>query len=190
MAKLFFFYGAMDASKTAAALMVAHNYKERGQKALLMKPFIDSRNGTLIKSRIGLEMESDLLIELDTDIFKFVKDSKKEDSRINCIIVDEVQFLKRQHIVHLCRVVEKLGIPVLCYGLRTDFTGNLFEGSQWLLAWADDIKEIKTMCRRCDRKATMNIRIDSNGERIYEGNQIKVGDNSSYISVCRKHFFS
>ena len=170
MAKLYYRYGAMGSSKTANALMVKYNYEERGQNVLLTKPAVDTRDGVhKIVSRCGLESECTLF-----------EDIKEEDViKYDCVIVDEAQFL-----VHL---VDDLNIPVVCYGLRADFQGNLFEGSKWLLAWADTIEEVKTICW-CGKKATYNARLDENGNVIKEGEQIVLGANDKYIGLCRKHW--
>lgn len=181
MAKLYFRYGAMGSSKTANALMVEYNYFERGKKALLLKPQLENRDGEkIIKSRIGLSKEC-----------LFVEDfCKMEDSQIkeyDCIIVDEAQFCKKNEISFFLHVVDELDIPVICYGLKTDFRMELFEGSQWLLAWADVIEEIKTVCW-CGQGATCNTRFDEKGNIIRTGNQIVLGGNDSYIALCRKHY--
>ena len=142
MAKLYFRYGAMGASKTANALMVQYNYNERGQKALIFKPSIDNRDGkTIVKSRIGIEKEA-IVIYLETNIYKIIEEQLKKE-KIDCVIIDEAQFLTKKHVEELTNIVDIFNIPVIAYGLRTDFKGNLFEGSQWLLAWADTIEEIK-----------------------------------------------
>jgi thymidine kinase len=185
MAKLYFRYGAMGASKTANALMVQYNYNERGQKALIFKPSIDNRDGkTIVKSRIGIEKEA-IVIYLETNIYKIIEEQLKKE-KIDCVIIDEAQFLTKKHVEELTNIVDIFNIPVITYGLRTDFKGNLFEGSQWLLAWADTIEEIKTVCF-CSKKATMNARI-LNGKIVKEGKQVKIGGNKSYVALCRKHW--
>ncbi len=186
MAKLYFRYGAMNSSKTANALMVKYNYEERGQKVLLMKPSIDNRDGgCVIKSRAGLTEEC-LLIHKDSNIYEMVHDYINKNTGINCVIIDEAQFLKKQQVYHLTRLVDGDRIPVICYGLRTDFRGELFEGSQYLLAWADTIEEVKTICW-CGKKAIMNARYQ-NDKIIKEGEQVEVGGNDRYISLCRAHW--
>lgn len=181
MAKLYFYYGAMGSSKSANALMAEYNYRERGQKVLLAKTNIDTRDGkNVIRSRIGLERECLLL----TDICE-MQDS--QISRYNAVIVDEIQFASREQIDFLARIVDKLGIPVMCYGLRSDFQLNLFEGSARLLAVADEIKEIKTVCW-CGKKATCNARYNSRGI-VRTGEQIMLGANDEYIALCRRHFY-
>lgn len=179
MAKLFFRYGAMGSSKTANALMVEYNYRERGKKALLAKPMTDSRDGKLvIKSRIGLErpcvLVEDMVLMSDETIKSY-----------DCVIVDEAQFCTKEQIEILVHYVDDLDIPVICYGLRADFRNELFPGSMWLLAWADVIEEIKTVCW-CGKAAKCNARFNDNGI-IREGDQVCLGGNSSYIALCRKH---
>lgn len=186
MAKLYFRYGAMNSSKTANALMVKYNYEERNQNVLLMKPSIDNRDGECsIKSRAGLSEEC-RLITADMNVYDVVKQYMAENEQIHCVIIDEAQFLSKYQVYHLTRIVDDLKIPVVCYGLRTDFQGNLFDGSQWLLAWADTIEEIKTICW-CGRKATMNARYKGD-KVIKEGVQIELGGNDKYISLCRSHW--
>lgn len=186
MAKLYFRYGAMNSSKTANALMVKYNYEERGQKVLLMKPSIDNREGgCIIKSRAGLTEEC-LLIHRDSNIYEMVHDYIDKNTSINCVIIDEAQFLTKQQVYHLTRLVDGDRIPVICYGLRADFRGELFEGSQYLLAWADTIEEVKTICW-CGKKAIMNARYQ-NDKIIKEGEQVEVGGNDRYISLCRAHW--
>lgn len=180
MAKLYFYYGAMGSSKTANALMVAYNYSERGQKTLLAKTNIDTRDGShTIRSRIGLERNCILLSDLCS-----MKD--EEIREYDAVIVDEIQFASKEQIDHLAYIVDYLEVPVLCYGLRTDFQLNLFEGSERLLAIADEIKEVKTMCW-CGHKATCNARYNRNGI-VREGSQVMLGANDEYIALCRKHF--
>ena len=176
MAKLYFRYGAMGSSKTANAIMVQYNYRERGQNALLLKPRLDSRDGEkLVGSRSGLCAPCE-----------FVEDLPEIDlSLYDCLIVDEAQFLTKAQVEQLVDIVDGRGIPVICYGLRADFQGNLFEGSHWLLAWADTIEEIKTVCW-CGRKATCNARV-ANGKVVKAGDQIVLGGNESDVALCRKH---
>ncbi|MCR5795803.1 MAG: thymidine kinase [Solobacterium sp.] len=180
MAKLYFYYGAMGSSKTANALMAEYNYSERGQKVLLAKTNIDTRDGThIIRSRIGLQKECVLL----SDICAM---SDEEISTYHAVIVDEIQFATREQIDFLAHIVDDLDVPVLCYGLRSDFQLNLFEGSERLLAIADVIKEVKTVCW-CGAKATCNARYNKNGI-VREGSQVLLGANDEYIALCRKHF--
>ena len=179
MAKLFFRYGAMGSSKTANALMVEYNYRERGKKAILAKPKTDTRDGELtISSRIGLSRPCILVEEL-------LKMSDDERKAYECIIVDEAQFCSKEQIEFFVRCVDDLNIPVICYGLRADFRNELFEGSLWLLAWADKIEEIKTVCW-CGKAARCNARFNENGI-IREGEQVVLGANNSYVALCRKH---
>lgn len=179
MAKLFFRYGAMGSSKTANALMVEYNYRERGKKAILAKPMTDKREGErVIKSRIGLERPCIWVEEL-------VQMSGEELSQYDCVIIDEAQFCTKSQIEFLVELVDDFNIPVICYGLRADFKNELFEGSLWLLAWADVIEEIKTVCW-CGKAARCNARFDENGI-IREGSQVCLGGNSSYVALCRKH---
>ena len=179
MAKLYFRYGAMGSSKTANAIMVQYNYRERGQNALLLKPRLDNRDGEKrVGSRSGLNAPCEYVEDLD----------KVNVSIYDCLIVDEAQFLTKAQVERLVEIVDVLGIPVICYGLRADFQGNLFEGSRWLLAWADTIEEIKTVCW-CGRKATFNARV-SDGRVVKSGEQIVLGGNESYVALCRKHWKS
>lgn len=181
MAKLYFRHGAMGSSKTANALMVEYNYFERGKKALLLKPQLDDRDGVgVIKSRMGLERKCQFVEDL-------VKMSDDEISQYDCVIVDEAQFCKKSEIELFIHIVDDLNIPVICYGLRTDFQRNLFEGSEWLLAWADVIEEIKTVCW-CGQGATCNTRFNEKGEVIKVGEQVCLGANDKYIALCRKHY--
>ena len=180
MAKLYFRYGAMGSSKTANALMVAYNYNERGKKALLAKPLTDTREIGVMHSRIGLEQPCISVEEL-------VQMNDAALKQYDCFIIDVAQFCRKSDIEFFVHIVDDLGIPVICYGLRADFQQNLFEGSQWLLAWADKIEEIKTVCW-CGKGARCNARIDEKGRIIRAGKQVMVGANESYISLCRRHF--
>ena len=180
MAKLYFRYGAMSSSKTAQAIMVKYNYGERGQKALLAKPAVDTRDGVrTIRSRCGLTDECVLFDELPLD------DIKKGE--YDCVIVDEAQFLSKAQVMQLVELVDKYNVPVICYGLRTDFRGEFFEGSLWLMAMADTIEEIKTICW-CGRKAIMNARLDGKGGITKVGEQVVLGADDKYIGLCRKHW--
>ena len=177
MAKLYFRYGAMGSSKTANAVMVEYNYKERGCKVLMLKPKLENRDGaTIVRSRSGLQTEC-----------RFVEDLPEINlDGYACIIVDEAHFLTEKQVVGLVDIVDDLGIPVICYGLRTDFRGELFEGSKALLQWSDTIEEIKTVCW-CGKKATFNARVHD-GRIVREGEQILLGGNSQYVSLCRRHW--
>ena len=188
MAKLYFYYSAMNAGKSTNLLQAAYNYRERGMRPLLLTPDLDTRSGEgIIGSRIGLKSEA-IAFSQSASLLEICRREHRR-SELACVFVDEAQFLVRRQVHDLGEVADELRIPVLTYGLRTDFQGNLFEGSQYLLAWADVISEIKTICH-CGRKATMVLRIDSNGMVIRGGEQIKVGGNESYVSVCRRHFKS
>ena len=179
MAKLYFRYGAMGSSKTANAIMVRFNYLERGQKCIILKPKLDTRDGErIVASRSGLRAECHYIEEIDS----------LELKGLDCIIVDEAQFLTKSQVETLARIVDEMDIPVIAYGLRADFRGELFEGSTWLMAWADSIEEVKTVCW-CGRKATYNARL-LNGKVTKTGEKILLGGNESYIALCRKHWKS
>ena len=181
MAQLYFKYGAMGSSKTANALMARFNYEERGQQCLLVKPRIDQRDGErLVVSRIGLKHECIYFDELQ-------QLSVMELQQNACIIVDEAQFLSREDVRWLARLVDDLDIPVMCYGLRSDFKGDLFPGSYELLVMADKIEEVKTICW-CGKKATFNARFDEDGKVLKEGEQVVLGANDTYIGLCRRHW--
>jgi thymidine kinase len=186
MAKVYFYYSAMNAGKSTTLLQAAYNYRERGMRPLLLTPQLNTRDGIgQIASRIGLQ--SDAITFSQTDSVREVIRRHHKESPIACVFVDEAQFLTRRQVFDLGIVADDDRIPVLAFGLRTDFQGNLFEGSQYLLAWADVLSEIKTVCH-CGRKATMVLRIDETGRPVRSGEQIKVGGNESYVSVCRRHF--
>ena len=181
MAKLYFRYGVMGSSKSANALMVRYNYEERGQQALMVKPVIDQREGeSILGSRMGLTYPC-------TWFEDFQNMSVEEIQAYQCIIVDEAQFLSREQVSFLTDVVDDMHVPVICYGLRADFKGDLFPGSEALLAWADIIEEIKTICW-CGKKALHNARFDANGVVLKEGEQVVLGANDCYIGLCRKHW--
>ena len=181
MAKLYFRYGVMGSSKSANALMVRYNYEERGQEALMVKPDIDQREGTaIVNSRIGLTYPCIWFNELH-------RMAPEKIQSYQCIIVDEAQFLSREEVAFLTEIVDDLKVPVICYGLRADFKGDLFPGSEALLAWADIIEEVKTICW-CGKKATCNARFDEHGTVIKEGAQVVLGANDKYIGLCRKHW--
>ena len=184
MAKLYFYYSAMNAGKSTTLLQSAHNYNERGMRTLLFTPKLDDRYGSgQITSRIGLEANGYAFTDTD-DLFVHIKRETKE-SPVHCVLVDEAQFLTPKQVLQLTLVCDRLNVPVLCYGLRTDFQGEPFEGSKYLLAWAESLVEIKTVCRT-GKKATMNARLDANGDRVWEGSQVEIGHN--YISMSRKEF--
>lgn len=183
MAKLYFRYGVMGSSKTANALMVRYNYEERGQDALLVKPAIDQRDGArFVASRAGLSHPCIYFSEL-------MEMTPRQLKPYACIIVDEAQFLTREEVMYLVYLVDDLGIPVMCYGLRADFKGDLFPGSEALLVMADKIEEIKTVCW-CGRKATFNARFDRSGKVLKEGEQVVLGANDQYIGLCRRHWMT
>lgn len=186
MAKLHFYYSAMNAGKTTTLLQSNYNYQERGMKTLLFIPAIDTRHAEgIISSRIGLQSDA-YAFEETFDFFAYVAEFIKK-TPISCVLIDEAQFLTKAQVLQLVRIVDELKIPALAYGLRSDFRGEPFEGSQYLLAWAEELSEIKTICH-CGRKATMNARIDEKGTIIQEGAQIEIGGNARYIALCRKHF--
>ena len=187
MAKLYFNYSSMNAGKSTMLLQANHNYQERGMSTIIYTSSVDDRYGKKeIVSRIGLKAESNIFSS-DTNIYEEVISFNK-DKRVDCVLIDEAQFLSKDQVAQLGQIVDDLDIPVLTFGIRTDFKGNLFEGSEYLLAWADNLKEIKTVCH-CGRKATMVLRLDKNGNVIEEGDQIEVGGNEKYVSICRKHFY-
>lgn len=186
MAKLYFYYSAMNAGKTTVLLQSAWNYRERGMTPLLFTPRLDDRYRVgAIRSRIGLEAEA-LTFDSSTDLLEHTR-GELETRGIHCVLVDEAQFLDRDQVYQLTEVVDQLSIPVLCFGLRTDFQGELFEGSRYLLAWADELQELKTICHT-GRKATMVVRVDENGYAMREGSQVEIGGNERYVSVSRKEF--
>lgn len=187
MAKLYFYFSAMNAGKSTVLLQSSHNYRERGMQTLLFTPAIDTRyqKGT-VTSRIGL-CESALVFQEKDDLYEQVNQGLRKGQNYACILIDEAQFLTGKQVEQLTEIADQLSIPVLAYGLRTDFRGELFEGSKYLLAWADELVELKTICH-CGRKATMNMRINAQGEAISEGEQVLIGGNESYVSTCRLHF--
>lgn len=186
MAKVYFYYAAMNAGKSTVLLQSSYNYRERGMRTLLFTPSIDTRYGTgRIESRIGLRSGAISLVGSD-NIFTRVS-MEHASQPVACVLVDEVQFLTPEQIWQLADVADTLTIPVLCYGLRTDFQGKLFPGSAILLGIADELTELKTICH-CGRKATMNLRVDKDGRAIREGEQVEIGGNNRYIATCRRHF--
>ncbi len=186
MAQMYFYYSAMNAGKSTTLLQSSFNYQERGMNPVIFTAAVDDRFGVgKVASRIGLESDAHLFGS-ETDMFAAI-DALHQQQTLHCILIDECQFLSKQQVYQLTEVVDKLGIPVLCYGLRTDFMGELFEGSQYLLAWADKLIELKTVCH-CGRKANMVIRTDEAGNPIKEGDQVAIGGNERYVSVCREHY--
>jgi thymidine kinase len=185
MAKLYFYYSTMNAGKSTALLQASHNYEERGMRTLLYTAHIDTRDGGRIHSRIGIEREArhfNAGLDLRKDIL-----SELNVGPLACVLVDEAQFLTVAQVKQVAAVVDELNVPVLCYGLRTDFRGELFPGSAQLLAWADNLVERKTICH-CGRKAIMVVRVKADGTAEREGAQIEIGGNERYVSLCRKHF--
>ena len=188
MAKVYFYYAAMNAGKSTALLQANHNYLERGMRTLLFTTAIDDREGAhAIVSRIGIRTDARTFTTGD-DLLAIVGKAHAEEA-LDCIMFDEAQFLTKDQVFQLGRIADELNVPVLAFGLRTDFRGELFEGSQYLLAWGDDIKEIKTICH-CGKKATMVARIDSGGRLTMDGAQVEIGGNERYVSLCRKCYRS
>ena len=187
MAKLYFYYSAMNAGKTTNLLQSAYNYAERGMRTLILTPQLDDRYGQgVVASRIGLKADG-RIFDREDDLEAIVAHDIEQNGELGCVLVDESQFLTRQQVWQLSEVVDRLNVPVLAYGLRTDFRGELFEGSQYLLAWADNIDEIKTICHS-GKKATMVVRVDEHGRAITEGPQVEIGGNERYVSVSRPEF--
>ena len=176
----------MNAGKSTALLQSSHNYRERGMRTLVYTADVDQRGGGKVHSRIGLTSEA-LRFGPDSRLLLDVA-SEHELQPVSCVLLDEAQFLKREQVDDLAMVVDQLSIPVLCYGLRTDFRGELFEGSARLLALADELAELKTICH-CGRKATMVVRVGADGLAEREGNQVEIGGNERYVSLCRRHYF-
>lgn len=187
MAKLYFYYAAMNAGKSTTLLQADFNYRERGMQTMLWTAAHDDRAGSgTIGSRIALSAPAHTYSP-DIDLFAAISEELKK-RELHCILVDEAQFLTRDHVLQLCRVTDQLNIPVLCYGLRTDFQANLFPGSAALLALADELVELKAVCD-CGRKATMNLRVDAEGHAVATGAQTEIGGNDRYLALCRRHFF-
>lgn len=181
MAKLYFYYSTMNAGKSTSLLQAAHNYAERGMSTTLFTAHFDHRSAGRIASRIGIAMDAHRFTP-ETDFWETCRDTK-----VACVLVDEAQFLTKEQVSQLARVVDEANVPVMCYGLRTDFRGELFPGSAALLAWADSLVELKTICC-CGRKATMVVRVSSDGVVEREGKQVEIGGNERYVPLCRKHF--
>ena len=187
MAKLYFYYSAMNAGKTTTLLQSAYNYQERGMRTLILTPRLDNRSGEgIVASRIGLKARG-IVFERTDDIERLVRADIDAHGKLGCVLVDEAQFLSKAQVWQLSEVVDTLDTPVLAYGLRTDFRGELFEGSQYLLAWADNLVEIKTICHT-GKKATMVVRVDGNGRAVTDGPQVEIGGNDRYVSVSRGEF--
>ena len=186
MAKLYFNYSAMNAGKSTVLLQASHNYIEQGMSTYLLTARLDDRAGTgVIASRIGIAADAELFAETDDLEAKIT--SHLQDRPIDCVLVDEAQFLSPDQVWQLSAVSDDLGIPVMCYGLRTDFQGKLFPGSAALLSIADDLREIRTICW-CGKKATMVVRLDATGQPVEDGDQVVIGGNDKYLSLCRKHW--
>ncbi|AOM40140.1 thymidine kinase [Xenorhabdus hominickii] len=186
MAQLYFYYSAMNAGKSTSLLQSSYNYNERGMRTLIFTAEIDTRFGKgKVSSRIGLSAEA-LLFSPETNIAELIR-RENEAEKVHCVLIDECQFLTKEHVEQLCEIVDYDDIPILCYGLRTDFQGELFSGSHYLLAWSDKLVELKTICH-CGRKASHVLRFDSDGNVVYDGAQVDIGGNEKYVSVCRKHY--
>ncbi len=187
MAKLYFYYSAINAGKTTTLLQSAWNYRERGMRTLILTPQLDTRAGEgVVASRIGLRAEARRFARED-DLLAMVRADIAAHGALGCVLVDEAQFLAKAQVWQLGDVVDALGVPVLAYGLRTDFRGELFEGSQYILAWADNLIEIKTICHT-GKKATMVVRVDADGRAVTDGPQVEIGGNERYVSVSRAEF--
>ncbi len=186
MAKLYFYYSSMNAGKSTALLQSSYNYRERGMSTLVMAPELDDRYGVgRVTSRIGLESPATRFTQTD-DLFAIVS-RRCAEGPLHCVLIDEAQFLTKDQVFQLGQITDGLDIPVLAYGLRTDFQGEPFPGSLYLLAWADNLKELKAICH-CGSKATMVLRLDGDGNAVTEGSQVEIGGNDRYVSMCRKHF--
>ena len=187
MAKLYFYYSSMNAGKSTALLQSSYNYQERGMNTLVLAPQLDDRYEVgKVTSRIGLQTDATSFAQTD-DLYKIVDESNKS-KKLSCVLIDEAQFLTKEQVFQLGKVTDMLNIPVLTYGIRTDFQGEPFEGSKYLLAWSDNLKELKAICH-CGRKATMVLRHDANDQVVKKGEQVEIGGNDKYVSVCRKHFY-
>ncbi|GAB5415186.1 MAG: thymidine kinase [Congregibacter sp.] len=186
MAKLYFYYSSMNAGKSTALLQSSYNYIERGMRTAILAPLLDDRYGAgRVTSRIGIDAEADVFRQ-DSNLFERIA-TQHAATTLHCVLIDEAQFLTRDQVFELGRVSDELGIPVLAYGLRTDFRGEPFDGSKYLLAWADELSEIKAICH-CGKKATMVVRLDAHGAAVTDGDQVEIGGNDRYVSLCRKHF--
>lgn len=186
MAKLYFYYSSMNAGKSTTLLQSSYNYQERGMNTLVYTAAIDDRYGVgKVASRIGISQDA-TLFHAESDLFAEIEQAHQQNA-LHCIFIDEAQFLTKTQVYQLSEVVDRLNIPVLCYGLRVDFQAELFEGSQYLLAWADELVELKTICE-CGKKAHFVVRLNAEGKAISDGEQIQIGGNDRYLSVCRKHY--
>jgi thymidine kinase len=188
MAKLHFYYSTMNAGKSSALIQSSYNYLERGMNTVILKPAVDTReSGSIVRSRIGLEAEC-IMFGPDEDPYVIVEKIHTEQGKLACVFVDESQFMTEKQVYQLALIVDTLNIPVVCYGLRSDFRGKLFPGSAALFSFANKLIEVKTICW-CGKGATMVLRLDENGNPVTSGNQVEVGGNDKYVSVCRNHFF-
>jgi len=186
LAQLFFRYGAMNSGKSIEILKVAHNYEEQDKSVIILTSGIDNRDGVgIVSSRIGLKREATPIFA-DTNIFELVKNTNPDAA---CVLIDESQFLEQHHVLEAAHVVDDLNIPVMAFGLKNDFRNELFEGSRYLMLFADKIEEMKTICWFCRKKAIMNLRMND-GQPVYTGEQIQIGGNEAYYPVCRKHYFN
>ena len=186
MAKLYFHYSTMNAGKSTLLLQASHNYIERGMQTYLLTANFDDRSGKgQIGSRIGIGAEADTY-GADTDLFEMIK-ARLDEGPCACVMLDEAQWLSKDQVWQLARAVDDLGVPVMCYGLRVDFRGELFPGSAALLALADEMREVRTICH-CGKKATMVVRLGEDGKALKDGPQVQVGGNETYVSLCRRHW--
>lgn len=191
MAKLYYKWGVMSSNKSLQLLTVAHNYETQGKPVKVFTPSIDDRSGKgVVASRVGLQREA-IAVEPHDDLYEIIEDhfEYSDESPIYCLLVDEAQFLTKQQVAQLARIVDDYDTPVMAFGLKTDFQNNLFEGSAALLTYADKIEEMKTICTVCNRRAILNLRIN-NGKPVYEGEQVQIGGDESYLPVCRYHYFN
>jgi thymidine kinase len=193
LAKLYFYYSSMNAGKSSSLLQADFNYRERGMNTMLWTAALDTRSEGMVRSRIGLEAEAHRF-GTQTDLYDAIAVAHENEGAnalgqkgLDCVLLDEAQFLTPEQVWQLARVCDEVGVPVLCYGLRTDFLGELFPGSAALLGIADALVELKAVCH-CGRKATMNLRVDAAGNAISEGKQTAIGGNESYVALCRRHF--
>ena len=189
MAKLYFRYGAMNSGKSTALMQVAHNYEEQGMRVLILKPKVDTKGSGDLVSRLGVRRPADLLVPPDMDLVEAVRAASSEGRPLACVLCDESQFLTAEQAEQLFMVTVELNIPVICYGLRADFKGDLFPGSEALLVMADKIEEVKTICW-CGKKAAFNARFDGQGRVVKEGEQVVLGANDRYTSLCRRHWMA
>ena len=187
MAKLYFYYASMNAGKSSALLQADFNYRERGMRTMVWSARLDTRGEGMVRSRIGLEADAHLY-DPDTDLWQAIR-AAHDVQPLDCVLIDEAQFLTRDQVWQCARLADETGIPVICYGLRTDFQGELFPGSAALLGIADKLVELKGVCH-CGRKATMNLRVDESGKAVRAGEQTEIGGNERYVALCRKHFTS